>query len=459
MILEKKREKWYIGILLFLIFVSSLFLLSFISYSDGDDSYFYQFCTSMKLGEYIKWRYETWSGRVISEALLHVFFNMDLWAWRIVNAGMIAALPLLLTLLQKKVSAGESMLLCAVASITIFLLMDIRTLGYSCIWITGSMNYLWSDVCGLIALCAVTGFLSEKKTGWLEVIAIPAGIIAAMSSEQMGAVILAFEGLCMLALLLQKKNISKMLIIQTAMTVLAFVVSSTAPGNALRVAESIEAYFPQFETLTFGERFFVLIQWLLSSYANENAVFLAAIWVGAIFILYGRVKDTEGAKRIRILFYLGFSMVGILVVLASKLGFKGITNLGLKLSEMTGCVTQVPSADMLGTGQWLVMVYWLVALIVTFFVLWEITDRNGIALFTYLGAIASEAVMILSPTIYSSGERVFFLTGLMLMFLVLVLLERLQKKNLGILYVALLIVMGIANFIAQIPELLAMIIG
>ena len=123
--LEKKQEKRYMGILLLLVFAGSLFLLSFISYSDGDDRFFRPYCTSMRLGEYVKWRYETWSGRVVSEALLYWFFNMDLWVWRIVNAGMLTTLPLLLTVLRKKVSAGEGILLSGIVSMTLFVLLDI----------------------------------------------------------------------------------------------------------------------------------------------------------------------------------------------------------------------------------------------------------------------------------------------------------------------------------------------
>lgn len=459
MVLEKKQEKRYTGILLLLVFAGSLFLLSFISYSDGDDSFFRQYCTSMGLGEYLKWRYETWTGRMISEALMHMFFNMDLWVWRIVNAAMITALPLLLAVLQKKVSEGESILLSVFASIPFFLLLDIQTLGYSCVWITGSMNYLWPDVCGLIALCSVAVFLRGEKPGWQEVIAVPAAIIAAMSSEQMGAVLLAFEVLCMAALIWQKKAVPKMLAAQTVVTALAFAISSMAPGNALRVEESIEAYLPQFEALTLGERAFMLVQWLASSFANENAVFLAAIWIGTFIILSGRIKTAAGAKRVRTFFYMGFSVIGTLAVLASKLGLKWISDLGLNLSEMTGCMTQIPTAEMMKTEQWTAMIFWIAALLVTFFLLWDITDRNGIVLFTYLGAIASEAVMILSPTIYSSGARVFFLTGVMLMFIILTLLENLRKEKLGIPYAAILVVMGVANFLWQIPKLLVMITG
>ena len=54
---------------------------------------------------------------------------------------------------------------------------------------------------------------------------------------------------------------------------------------------------------------------------------------------------------------------------------------------------------------------------------------------------------------------VFFLAGVMLMFIILSLLENLRKEKLGIPYAAILVVMGIANFLGQIPRLLMMITG
>lgn len=456
---EKRRDKIYIGILLFLIFGGSLSLLSFISYSDGDDSFFRIYTNAMGFWEYLKWRYETWSGRVIAEAMLYGFFHVDLWAWRIVNAGMLAMLPLLLAVLQKKVTNGARIALSFTVAATIFFLLDIKAFGYACIWMTGSMNYLWPDVCGLAVLCVVADFLQEKKTGWLTAASILCAIIASMSSEQMGAVLLAFEVLCAAALIWQKKQIPKMLVVQIFLTTAAFAVSGAAPGNALRVAESVEMYLPQFETLTLLERAFMLVQWLASSFANENAVLLAGIWIGALFILSQRRKKETGVKRVHTSIYMGCSIVGILAVLFSRLGVTAISDLGLDLSAMTGCVAEVPTAEMLTGGQWMVLIFWLAALIYNIFLLWDITEKKGIVFFTYLGAIASEAVMILSPTIYSSGARVFFLTGVMLMFLVLIILEELRKVNLGVPYAAVLVVLGIANFLQQVPRLLMMIDG
>ena len=76
-----------------------------------------------------------------------------------------------------------------------------------------------------------------------------------------------------------------------------------------------------------------------------------------------------------------------------------------------------------------------------------------------MGAVACEVIMILSPTIYSSGERVFFITGLMLMFIVLLLYEQLPKGRMRAGYVGVLLVLGVGNLLLQAVELLAMITG
>ena len=77
-----------------------------------------------------------------------------------------------------------------------------------------------------------TGAFSNRQL----IYAIPCSIIAAMSIEQMGAVLLAFEGLSILSLLIQKKRIPAVIWIQTAITFVAFVILFMAPGNEMRVA-------------------------------------------------------------------------------------------------------------------------------------------------------------------------------------------------------------------------------
>lgn len=95
-----------------------------------------------------------------------------------------------------------------------------------------------------------------------------------MSIEQMGAVLLAFEGLSILSLLLQKKRIPVAIWIQTVITFAAFVILFMAPGNDVRVASEIATWMPGYKELSVGKHLFMTIQWMLSSFAMMERHFL-----------------------------------------------------------------------------------------------------------------------------------------------------------------------------------------
>lgn len=472
------RKKWewkkfHSVILLVLMYVVCLAVLSMIGYSDGDDTFFLEYCGSMGFFEYLSWRYETWTGRIISEGLMHIFFNLDLWVWRIVNAVILVALPVSLANLKNKVKGTEdewsendsnrNLLVNLIMAIFTYLLLDINAFGYSAIWITGSMNYLWPMVCGIVALCVVAEAAFDEEQGmsaraagkvpaWKFVAASVCAVIAAMSSEQMGAVLLAFEVVCIGEKLWNRKSLQIGLVLQTVLTLGVYLISALAPGNALRIVSAIEHNMPQFESLTLGERAFMLVQWLVSSFANENVVFLIAIWVIGIFLL-----ATKEGLRSKLYMIAGGVFLAVAVI--SKCGVSALSNMGLNLAELTGLVEQVPVASHMTGMQWGMLVWWAVAMVFTFFFLREASEGNFLLLLTYLGAVACEVILIFSPTIYSSGERVFFLTGLMLMFIVMVLYEELPKGKMRVGFMSILIVIGGGNLLLQAVELLNMIAG
>lgn len=475
--MSDRRWEWkkvHIVALLALLYAGCLLVLSFIGYSDGDDAFFLEYCGSMGFFEYLKWRYEVWTGRMISEAFMHIFFNLELWVWRIVNAGMMVALPVALVALKDKVvpmraegseaNPNGTYLVSLVMAIVTYALLDIKAFGYSVVWITGSMNYLWPMVCGIVALGVVAEAAFGKEAvlpAWKYVSASVCAIIAAMSSEQMGAVLLAFEVVCIVEKVWKKKQLQVGLIVQSAVTLGAFLISSLAPGNELRIVAAIEHNMPQFEMLTLGERFFILVQWLVSSFANENAVFLIAIWLLGMLLLGAKVKSGKvtGKHASRTKVYSAGALVFTLVALAGKCGWTAVNDIGINLAELTGLVERVPQAADMSSMQWFVLVWWLVAMAFTLFFLWEVSGGKWLILLTYMGSVACEVILIFSPTIYSSGERVFFLTGLMLMFIVMVLYEELPKGNVRVAYVGALLFLGVGNLLLQAMELLAMIAG
>lgn len=470
----KKKWEWekkHIIALPVLLYVVSLVVLSFIGYSDGDDAFFLEYCGNMGFLEYLRWRYETWTGRIASEAMMYIFFNLDLWVWRIVNAGMLVAFPVVAVALKKRVvSADEEatengrVLVSLIMAMLFYLFLDIKAFGYSTIWITGSMNYLWPMVCGIVALCVVAEvtFDVRKENGivaWKFVLAVVCALIATMSSEQMGAVLLAFEMLCIAQKIRKKQSVGGGIVVLTVATMGAFAVSSLSPGNDLRIVAAIEYNMPQFESLTIGERGFLLIQWLVSSFANESAVFLIAIWLIGILLLWERMRENKADRKefTSMKWFMISGGIFLIVAILGKCGVTILNDIGINLAGLTGLVEQVPQAANMTAVQWGALVWWILALIFTFFFLWKVSNGSCLILLIYLGAVASEAIMIFSPTIYSSGERVFFLAGLMLWFIAMVLYETLPKGKMRVIYVSALVCIGLGNLALQLPELMTML--
>lgn len=63
--------------------------------------------------------------------------------------------------------------------------------------------------------------------------------------------------------------------------------------------------------------------------------------------------------------------------------------------------------------------------------------------------IASEAVLHFSPTIYASGARVYYLTDLMYLFIILWMVMHMDSEKKKNLFIAGVVVLGVANFLSQ----------
>lgn len=499
-----KKKRNYFWIFWAFMFVGAFLVLTQTGYSDGDDAYFYQYTHAMKLPEYLCWRYETWVGRMTAETLVYITFNLGLWFWRVVNAGMLVLIPLGLLRLAGIVagmpwSSIRENMVSSMAAVSGYLWMGALTLGYAAVWVNGSIFYTWTFACGIWAMVPLaelvfTGKETEQKQIEMEFGSVPArmffysipcAVIATMSIEQMGAVLLTFEVIGVLYCLIKYRRVNVLLLMQTFLTCAAFVALFAAPGNDIRVATEIETWMPEFATMSLGQHMFITVQWLLSSFANENKLFLGGIWFVGCMLLrqQGRRDRTEkvlkGAAA-------GFS-IGILF---SYFHIPFFSDLGIGGLDVTSRIERVPAPADLTYVQIFAMVFWTAALLFTVIFLWNVlspwkvvlpgeevvsqqavfsqdaTDsREGMfyrnasvgrytILLAYLAGIASEAIMFFSPTMYASGARVYYLTDLLYLFIILAMTFGLEKERQRRTCL-LMICVGILNFIVQIPNFLA----
>lgn len=478
-----KRKNFFRAFWL-LMFLGTFVILCGVGFSDGDDAYFYEHTHRLGFFSYLGWRYETWVGRLAGEALVYLTFHLGIWFWRAANALALVLLPIgILKLACLAAGAPEGMTResglsglfaprlpalpfadyrdagpgLTAAAVSGYLLMNAMTLGYAAVWVNGSVFYTWTFTCGIYALIpfAELVFAREGQGGRRPdrkkfFYSIPCCIVAAMSIEQMGAVLLVFEALGLIFCICRNRRVDALMAVQTAVTLGAFITLFLAPGNAIRVAEETLAWMPQYAALTTGEHLFITLQWLLSSFANESKLFLCGLWIAGIFLLFFK-QDRRKSDFI-------MGMAAAVFTAASLLPYIGITFLsdfGINLIDITERVLKVPESAGLSGLDFLPFIWWGAALIFTFFYIGKVSGWQITLLLAYLAGIASEAIMYFSPTMYASGARVYYLTDLLYLFIILCLSLGISGKGARNVFYGMLTCMGILHFLYQVPLFLA----
>lgn len=433
-----------------IIFLAAFAVFCKIHYSDGDDAFFDSCVRSMSFLDYIKERYLTWTGRIGGETAIYIAFSLGIWFWRIANAFMVTALPTLVFLIVKKFYPGVAdatstwkdlrLFLLACSG---FLLMDIVTCGHAAIWVNGSVFYTWALVSALVCIYLTLDYFKGITVSTKRFLAsIPFGLFAVSSIEQIGFFLLAyFIG----AIAVQKIGLKKIpagLAVETLVLLATFAVVLAAPGNSLRVAAETETWFPTFKALSFGEHALISAQWILSSLANEGKIFLVLIWIAALLSPMPKNKPSFVATAL-------FSVVAILPLA----GITVLADTGISYIDPAVRPEVFPSIANATALNFVAMAWWLAVATFTLFLTYKSLGTVGAALFTV--ALLCETMMFFSPTIYASGERVFFVTDWILTFIILSLFSRIPSEKHRNIFFSVALILALLNVLTQIPEMLA----
>ena len=412
-----------------------------IHYSSGDDAFFDHYVHTMSYLDYIQARYMTWTGRIGGESLVYLVFTLGIWAWRVLNAFMVAAVPMLLLMITGvRVDWRTLTLACAG-----YLFMDIITCGHAAVWVNGSIFYTWSLVCALLCIYFnLKGASLRAREGGA--VLFPLIFFASSSIEQIGFALLAFFAITIAYRLWKKEPLPSLLIAQTCFLVAVLAVVLMAPGNSVRVAQETEQWFPAFAVMPFAERAFISVQWLLSSLANEGKLFLVFIWIGCLLTAPQKSKAVTALTAV-------FTAVALLPFAR----INGLADTGINYIDPAVPPAVFPSAARATALNIVSMAWWAVAGTFTFYTLKRSMGLTGVALFAV--ALLCEAMMFFSPTIYASGERVFYVTDWILLAAILLLFAKIPTERAKNAFVASALGFAVLNLLTQVPEMLAKLNG
>lgn len=455
------NERKIVFPLTLLFFVVCFFcVFCFIHYSDGDDSIFAEMTSSRAYLEYLGFRYETWTGRMGGESLVYLVFRYGgIWFWRFANAVMVVALPLCLMRLVMIVAGlrdsltWEKLRLFAVLMAG-YLLMDVMTFGHSAVWVNGSIFYTWCIVCGLVSIVPAVKYLYADGYKRSELLyAVPLGIVAVMSIEQIGAVLLSFLALILFSGAIKKRppRVDVGLLAQFVAMFIAMVVLFLAPGNVVRTTASYGDWLPpEFLQLSSCEHAFLTFQWLVSSFANEGRLFLLCIWIlGGMLLLQQR----DSLKNVP-LKWLAPALLFSLVALLPFAKIDVLSNVGLAYIDPAVKLEVLPSWAAMTLMNRVALAIWTLAVLFTIPFLWKVSGKSAMLVLAFLAGICSELIMHFSPTIYASGERVYYVTSLLMLFVILRLFLQVERKKWKNIFVLAVILFGALNALVQVGVIL-----
>lgn len=372
------------------LFLAAFLLYLFAPVRVGDDVWFVStFLTGFQgdLGEFLSFRYQTWSTRLLLEA-----FTLLLLCFPILFR---LSMPLWLTAIAagaERLAGGLDRrgrwLLCLGT-----LLLPMGMLGRAG-FVCSSVNYVFTLACILWAILPIVEALrGQPPPLWRQALSVPLLVMACNMEYYCPPVLLLL--LVLLGLCVKRRKSPVLPLILLAVAVGSTVFAFNSPANTLTGYSDVEFLFPGYEALSGLDKlrvgFVSTAGGLLSTYTDGDHFLVGSLTLGCLLALRGWERERGPLRAVH--------AVPLLAPLA------------------TGCAARLCPAGSLwrrlfldGDGGWLwghplplaLSFLYFSALLVC---LWR--ERRGLCLWTAL-ALLCRVSMGASRSVFDSGLRTFF---------------------------------------------------
>ena len=371
----------------------------------GDDLIFPYVLDKYSLTEYLQMRYMTWSSRTVIEGLL-ALISRSVLLWKIVNTAVYILLAYSLYRLSNRTSMAAVYIL-----ILIYPISDLSSAG----WMATITNYVWPAAFGLYSLVIIHRLVHRERVHWWEIVISILSMLIGTSVEQYCVIHLVFLAVYMGYVFINKRFGKALCIIAVQLIAacanLIYILS--CPGDTRRVMVEASRWMPDFFTKNFFDKIidgFEHTMWRVMS--GQNVIFL--IFTAFIFVCI--LKKTK-SKIIRAVSAVPFFFTALI-------SFGTVDGSGF-LSSIVGLFKSgsgVNASSWNKLANYLLFVVYVVIIVCIVTALLYLFDNISYGIvysLVFLLAIASGAVMGLSPTMAASSDRVFLFTYVLFIFIML----------------------------------------
>lgn len=423
---ERKRPGYVVFLQYGLLFAVLFFICSVSRVYEGDDLIFVEATNGQSLFSWIGARYLAWSGRIFTESCLYLVFHGSIALWYIITplALMLLAWSIV-RIFKEKPSFWE-----VVVSTCLLLMMQGQIFASSVLWMTGAICYLWPAAIGAVAMIPYADAVFRGKTSIKKstsILCTVALLAAALGTEQITACLLGFMVCAHIYLIVKKQKISPRYYLMPVGMIAGLVVIALCPGNAVRMLSEEASWYPGFFDLSMTVKLGRTVAWMFEKIfvlCRLPVFLLSAVVLYAAFRRQGDGRRNVAVRTVFLSLFLFSLGVQFLQVTA----FAGVEfplyNFALADSLLAGTL---PAQSATGAMILFPFLYWSGYALFLILTLLDSTKRKGFYLLCFLACVLSLLMMVASPTIYGSGNRLEFVFYVII---AMVMVSLLQEQGL-----------------------------
>lgn len=399
-IIKNKIKIYYIPFILLLSL--SIFMNSQCHIQGGDDTVFVNSFTQYGgiLG-WLKSYTSIWSGRIVPHFILIVLLNCNIIIWKILNSLMITSLAIAIfkfTVNEKTNLNDSDKTKIAYFICSIILFLPASVVSSSILWVTGSFTYLWSTVFAIVVLIPFKKLLMNEKVSKKILIISFISILYASYVEQSAALIIAFSVICIIIALICKIKVKWYNYVMFLFIAINSYISLSAVGNSVRNEAETLCWYPDFDMLSFIDKVFLGVSETFNNiYTNCNYLMII---LGILIVILVARKNTDKCTK----------LLSLIPLIYPTLKLLSVDKLFSFMDTDKVFITRDYS-------QYLPIICALTTTLITIYLFFVLYDNYKEAIITTLvfgASICESIIMGISPTIFASGSRIFFVTDLLI---------------------------------------------
>lgn len=403
-----KRLIHWIYFPLVILFVLMLVMHFLMNFSNDDINFFSSILDRMSWGEFLKWRYWSWTSRVVIEGVL-VVLSRHLYLWRVLDSLIMVLLVYSLNRLLFLKATSKNLVLCSLITL-LYPFWNMKEAGFC----ATTLNYLWVLAFLLFVLIPFSDIYNKRCVDKRLYPLYGLMLLYVCNQEQAVCIVLGVSLLFMIEMIRTKKmHFYVLFCLVISLGSLLFIL--TCPGNDNRAFLETLNWYPDYVNARFFDKVYLGI------------VSSMSILLGSIFVLWFfsfclcasslRISCSKFTKAIA----LGqFLLISGLSVYRGYCRLSSLSENLFHYSTDVGHVFTFSKENLLFLGLSLLLVIIFIYLLIAIF-----KKKGWILVFVLLFGCGTRLMMGFSPTIFASGAR----TSIFLYFSLLIIIGYLLKES------------------------------